>query len=127
MKTQIRSGHLGKFSAAEYTLLKSLALGLCCAEITKLIGLNNEQFESICSSLFQKLDAANPYVAVKNAFQKNYLNKKEFCQEELKSFSLEFAYKNIDQIKSAHDDPKQLLWELYDFLLEFNVQLEKKM
>ena len=56
-----------------------------------------------------------------------YLNKKEFCQEELKSFSLEFAYKNIDQIKSAHDDPKQLLWELYDFLLEFNVQLEKKM
>lgn len=126
MKTETLSGHPDIFSSAEFTLLKSLALGLSCADIRKLIGLNNGQYESICKSLFQKLEAANPYVAVKKAFQKNYLNQKEFSQEELKSFCLEFAYKNVHQFRYSNDDPKQLLWDFYDLLLEFNSQLENR-
>ena len=46
--------------------------------------------------------------------------------EDLKSLSLEFAYKNVDKLKFSQQDSKQLLWDLYDLLLDFHFQIENK-
>lgn len=126
METQTQLGYPDKFTASEFTVLKSMALGLSCEDIRKLLGLKQGKYESVCRELFEKLGVSNHYTAVKVAYQKKYLDRKELSLEELKSFSLEFAYKNIDKLKSNQQDPKHLLWEFYDLLLDFHLQIENK-
>ena len=126
MKQPAALGKPAPFSSSEFTVLKSMALGLTCDEIRKLLNLDQKVYESVCHQLFQKLGATNHYTAVKTAYQKKYLNRKELSLEELKSFSLEFAYNHINLLKSDEMDAKQLLWQFYDLLLEFHFQLENK-
>lgn len=126
MKQQTLLGHPDQFTSFEFTVLKSMALGLTCEEIRKLLNLDQKVYESVCSQLFEKLGATNHYTAVKTAYQKKYLDRKELSLEDIKSFSLECAYNNLNRLKSEQMDSKQLLWELYDLLLEFHFQLENK-
>lgn len=126
MKTQTLLGSPDKFTSSEFTVLKSMALGLSCDEIRNLLGLKGDKYESLCQGLFQKLGASNHYTAVKKAYQNKYLDRKELSLEDLKSFSLEFAYKNVEKLKINPTDPKHLLWEFYDRLLDFHFQLENK-
>ncbi|MEK9609755.1 MAG: hypothetical protein VW058_08820 [Flavobacteriaceae bacterium] len=126
MKAQTLLGYPDKFTSSEFTVLKSMALGLSCEDIRKLLGLKEQKYKSVCRELFEKLGVSNHYTAVKVAYQKNYLDRKELSLEALKSFSLEFAYKNVDKLKYNQQDPKQFLWELYDLLLDFHLQIENK-
>lgn len=64
-------------------------------------------------------------MAVKAAFEKKHLDRKDLSLEDIKSFTLEFAYQKIDQLQKIQNDPKQLLWELYDLLLEYHSQLDE--
>lgn len=115
----------GMFSPDELTVLKSLALGLSCEDIRTLIGVQRQGYESMCYQLFQKLGVSNHYMAVKAAFEKKHLDRKDLSLEDIKSFTLEFAYQKIDQLQKIQNDPKQLLWELYDLLLEYHSQLDE--
>lgn len=126
MKAKTLLGHPDEFTSSEFTVLKSMALGLSCDDIRNLLGLKSEKYESLCRGLFEKLGASNHYTAVKTAYQKKYLDRKELSLEEIKSFSLEFAYKNVEKLKFNLQDPKQLLWEFYDLLLEFHYHIENK-
>ena len=76
----------------ELSILKSLTLNLSCKEIQGLLKINKDSYETTCATLFKKLGASNSYFAVKNAFEMKLLNKKDCTAEELKSFSLEYAY-----------------------------------
>lgn len=125
MKTETLLGHPVEFTSSEFTVLKSIALGLSCEDIRKLLDLDHEVYQSVCENLFEKLGVSNQYTAVKSAYQKKYLDRKELSLEELKSFSLEFAYKNYEKLKSDHHNPKHLIWELYDLLLDFYYKIEK--
>lgn len=126
MKEETLLGQPDNFTSSEFTILKSMALGLNCEEIRKLLDLEQESYASVCQGLFEKLGASNHYTAVKSAYQKQYLIRKDLCKEDLKSFALEFAYNNLDQLINKNDDSKQLLWKLYDILLEFHSQMENK-
>lgn len=126
MKVQTLLGVPDQFSPSEYEALKSMALGLSCEEIRKLLNLEQDQYESVCKRLFEKLEASNHYTAVKSAYQKKYLDRKELSSGEVKPFSLEFAYKNVEKLKESQEDSKQLLWRFYDLLLEFQLQIENK-
>ena len=126
MKAQTIMGYPEKFTSSELTVLKSMALGLSCEDIRKLLGLKYQKYESLCRGLFQKLGVSNHYTAVKVASQKKHLDRKELSLEELKSFSLEFAYKNIYKLKFNPKDSKQMLCEFYDLLLDFHFQIENK-
>jgi DNA-binding CsgD family transcriptional regulator len=114
------------FSPTEYEVLKSMALGFSCEEIRKLLNFHQDQYESVCKGLFEKLQASNHYTAVKTAYQKKYLDRKELSSNEVKSFSLEFAYKNVEKLKASQEDSKQLLWRFYDLLMEFHTQIESQ-
>jgi DNA-binding CsgD family transcriptional regulator len=126
MKTQTLLEHPDKFTSSEFTVLKSMALGLSCDEIRKLLDLKSDKYDFVCRGLFEKLGASNHYTAVKNAYQKKYLDHKEHSLEDIKSFSLEFAYKNVERLKTNYQDPKHLLWVFYDLLLDFHFQIEKE-
>ena len=110
----------------ELSILKSLTLNLSCKEIQDLLKINKDSYETNYATLFKKLGASNSYFAVKNAFEMKLLNKKECSAEELKSFSLEYAYSKINQLKNIPSDSKYLLWELYDLLLDFHNCYEDK-
>lgn len=126
MKTQTLVEAPDQFSASELTVLKSIALGLSCEDIRKLLDIKSDKYESVCMGIFQKLGVSNHYTAVKVAYQKKYLDRKELSLEKLKAFSLEFACDNFEKLKSTQDDSKKLLWSLYDLLLEYHLQMEAK-
>ena len=73
MKAKTLLGH-----PDEFTVLKSMALGLSCDDIRNLLGLKSEKYESLCRGLFEKLGASNHYTAVKTAYQKKYLDSTEY-------------------------------------------------
>mgnify|MGYP007008063768 FL=1 len=50
MKTQTLLGSADKFTSSEFTVLKSMALGLSCDEIRNLLGLKGDKYESLCQS-----------------------------------------------------------------------------
>ena len=50
---------------SEIVILKSMALGMSCQMIQKLIEINNEDYERYCASIFAKLNVNNPYAAVR--------------------------------------------------------------
>ena len=58
-------GHPDKFTSSEFTVLKSMALGLSCEDIRKLLGLKHDKYECVFQGLFEKLGASNHYTAVK--------------------------------------------------------------
>ena len=74
MKTQTLLGHPDKFTSSELTVLKSMALGLSCKDIRKLLGLKHDKYESVFQGLFEKLGASNHYTAVKKVIIREGLN-----------------------------------------------------
>lgn len=78
---------------SEIVILKSMALGMSCQMIQKLIEINNEDYERYCASIFVKLNVNNPYAAVRIAFRKKIISEKEYTLESIKSMALEFATK----------------------------------
>ena len=73
MKTKTLLGHPDEFTSSEFTVLKSMALGLSCDDIRNLLGLKSEKYESLCRGLFEKLGASNHYTAVKLRIKKSIL------------------------------------------------------
>ena len=112
------------FTPKENTLLKSIALGLGCEDIRKLLDLNDEAYAVLCEDLFMKLGVSNHYTAVNTAFKKNYIDRKEFCSEDIKSVALQFVHDRLEKLKQSDQYSKHLLWNLYDILLEFHLKLE---
>jgi len=109
---------------SEIVILKSMALGMSCQMIQKLIEINNEDYERYCASIFAKLNVNNPYAAVRIAFRKKIISEKEYTLESIKSMALEFATKKMNELDQVKNDEKQLLWIFYDLLLEFEIQIE---
>ena len=56
MKAKTLLGHPDEFTSSEFTVLKSMALGLSCDDIRNLLGLKSEKYESLCRGLFEKLE-----------------------------------------------------------------------
>lgn len=71
-----------------------------------------------------KLGVSNHYTAVNTAFKKNYIDRKEFCSEDIKSVALQFVHDRLEKLKQSDQYSKHLLWNLYDILLEFHLKLE---
>ena len=63
MKAKTLLGH-----PDEFTVLKSMALGLSCDDIRNLLGLKSEKYESFCRGLFEKLDSTEypNYIRINN-------------------------------------------------------------
>ena len=110
--------------SSELIIIKSIALGLGCSTIKNLLEISESEFENRLRSIFSKLQECNLYSAVEVAFKKGLLNKKEFASETTKSFALAFASKNINRLQTHPATSKNALWELYDLLLDFQLQLE---
>lgn len=108
----------------EIVILKSMALGMSCQMIQKLIEINDIDYERFCASIFAKLNVSNPYAAVRIAFRKKIISEKEYSLESIKSLALEFATKKMNELDQVKNDQKQLLWIFYDLLLEFEIQVE---
>jgi len=109
----------------EMVILKSIALGLGCNTIIKLLEITESNYQSVCQSICTKMGVHNSFTAVQFAFKNGLLQEKEFTSEKLKGLALEFATKNIDRIKPLSErDPKKCLWEFYDLLLDFMTCME---
>ncbi|MGD2005550.1 MAG: hypothetical protein PVJ91_06015 [Flavobacteriaceae bacterium] len=109
---------------SEIVILKSMALGMGCQMIQKLLEINSIDYERFCSSLFAKLNVSNPYAAVRIAFRKKIISEKEYSIEAIKSLALEFATQRMNDLEQVKGDQKQLLWVFYDLLVEFEIQVE---
>ena len=109
----------------EMVILKSIALGLGCDTIIKLLELSERNYQSICQSIYTKLGVGNSFAAVQLAFKNGLLQEKEYTSEKIKGLALEFATKNIDRLKPlVESDPKKSLWEFYDLLLDFITRMK---
>jgi len=108
----------------EIVILKSMALGMSCQMIQKLLEIKDDDYKRFCSSVFAKLNVNNPYAAVRIAYRKKIISEKEYCLESIKAMALEFASKKTNDLKQVQNDQKQLLWVFYDLLLEFETQVE---
>ncbi len=108
----------------EIVILKSMALGMSCQMIQKLLEIKDDDYERFCSSVFAKLNVNNPYAAVRIAYRRKIISEKEYCLESIKAMALEFASKKTKELKQVQNDQKQLLWVFYDLLLEFETQVE---
>ena len=92
----------------EMVILKSIALGLGCNTIIKLLEITESNYQSVCQSIYTKMGVHNSFTAVQFAFKNGLLQEKEFTSEKLKGLALEFATKNIDRIKPLSErDPKK--------------------
>ena len=54
----------------EIVILKSIALGMSCQMIQRLLEMNSLDYQKICSSIFAKLNVNNSYAAVRIAYRK---------------------------------------------------------
>lgn len=110
----------------EIVILKSIALGMSCQMIQRLLEMNSLDYQKICSSIFAKLNVNNSYAAVRIAYRKNIISEKDYCLESVKSLALEFATKRMSEFPNVLHDQKQLLWVFYGLLLEFQLQVENQ-
>ena len=53
MKEETLLGQPDNFTSSEFTILKSMALGLNCEEIRKLLDLEQESYASVCQGLLK--------------------------------------------------------------------------
>ena len=113
-------------TSKEMVILKSIALGLDCGTIRKLIEISESEYQNVCQRVFSKLQVGNGFAAVQKAFQSGLLKQKEYTNEKIKGLALEFATKNLENIKViSGTDSKKSLWVFYDLLLDFVTQLEQ--
>ena len=111
-------------SSDEVVYLKSIALGLTGEMIQNLLEIDINRLQKLSSSLFDKLAVSNSYTAVRKAYQMNLLKEKEYCPDKIKALALETASDKMNESSLIFGESKKTLWELYDFLLEFNMRLE---
>lgn len=110
--------------SSEIIVLKSIALGLSDHMIQKLFEINNDELDKLRTSLHTKLNVNNSYAAVRVAYQKNLLKEKDYCTEKIRALALETASNKMDVLSGVLGDSKEVLWELYDVLLEFHTRVE---
>ncbi|MDC3133076.1 hypothetical protein OA501_02565 [Flavobacteriaceae bacterium] len=110
--------------SSETMVLKSIALGLSDHMIQKLFEINNDELDKLRSSLYTKLNVNNSYAAVRVAYQKNLLKEKDYCTEKIRALALRTASDKVNVLSGALGDSKEVLWELYDVLLEFHTRVE---
>lgn len=113
-----------RLNSSEIVLLKSIALGLEFNTIQELLDMTNDEFEHLNATVLSKLQVNNFYAAVRVAYQNNLLKEKEFCSEKVKALALEIASNKTEEFAPFFEDSKRMLWELYDFLIEFHTEVE---
>jgi len=117
--------HSIKLTDFEYSILKSCALGLGDFEIKRLLILDDNSFKEIKKSLFKKLGVQNTYCAVIRSYELGFLSAVNYTEESIKAETLRFFEKRIQIFQAVSQENDEALWECYDLLLEYRVELNE--